>query len=659
MGTDDRQHPLADVKRWLTWQLVNGQKKPRHDRGRNFAWGDRDNLLTHDEARRRVVKSGGRLTGVGFVFAWNDDRRVGVDLDHVCCRAAPVDTLLPEARDILEALSSYTELSPSHTGTHTWATADALPTYFKDAAKRKEPLNVAQRVECRCGLPEGDAKRCDAYDPAIEVFISRCYFTVTGEPFPLPGLSTTIDERAGAVEDICTRFFANGSSPEPTTTTDEPIVATSGLSDDDVLTAALLLDHQTYHRTFVAGEPRPRQSASEPDLALACLFARLTQDVDQIERLMRRSALRRQKWDKHKTYVARTIASALKATRYKHADASTLLTRVDRDMPLIRSMDERIAAGMRPRTIESVADFAAWRGKFTVVAGDGGVGKSTLLTTIALSAAERGHRVLAVSGEETWEEWDARLRSTIGHDGAELDYVPMIMFNEEEFYDWDELTRAVDRFEPTVLLLDSLSGLVIPLEGQRPDDSEGEKWHDMLNRRIKVPYCNQRDVATVLTHHATKNGDMYRGSTGINSATDFTLVYRRLDRHEHIRELFVHKRRHPLPASRWFIQLRDGDRGRALETDDPAGPSRSLEERLLQAVRAYPGIGKNKLMAEVPGEIAGLRQIRAAIERLVEEGKIRVERDGDTATATHQHYITEKGERELAAGYRIEAEDEI
>jgi hypothetical protein len=105
--------------------------------------------------------------------------------------------------------------------------------------------------------------------------------------------------------------------------------------------------------------------------------------------------------------------------------------------------------------------------------------------------------------------------------------------------------------------------------------------------------------------------------------------------------------------------LRDGDRGRALETDDPAGPSRSLEERLLQAVRAYPGIGKNKLMAEVPGEIAGLRQIRAAIERLVEEGKIRVERDGDTATATHQHYITEKGERELAAGYRIEAEDEI
>jgi hypothetical protein len=276
-----------------------------------------------------------------------------------------------------------------------------------------------------------------------------------------------------------------------------------------------------------------------------------------------------------------------------------------------------------------------------------------------LSAAERGHRVLAVSGEETWEEWDERLRMALGHDEAELDCVPMIKFNEEEFYDWDELTRAVDRFEPTVLLLDSLSGLVIPLEGERPDDSEGEKWHNMLNGRIKVPYCNQRDIAAVLTHHATKNGDMYRGSTGINSATDFTLVYRRLERHEDIRELFVHKRRHPLPASRWFIRLRDRDRGRALETDDPAGPSRSLEERLLQAVRSHPGIGKNKLVELIPGEIASTRQVRDAIERLIERDKIRNERDGSGATAKHHHYITEKGEHELEAGYPIEAEDEI
>jgi energy-coupling factor transporter ATP-binding protein EcfA2 len=660
MGTDDRQHPLADVKRWLTWRFVNGQKRPQHN------WGDRANLLTFDDALTRAKESKGKLAGIGIAFAWDEDKRVGVDLDHVCCKSDPGGTLLPEAREILEALCSYTELSPSHTGTHTWVTADDLPSYFTPdqptddnpwpRRKRKASLPVAANVKCACeDKPCNVDKDGNEYTPNVEVFVSKCFMTVTAAPFPRPDLSTTIDERAGAVEDICARFFVNGSDAI-TTPNEEPVVATSSIPDDDVLDAALLLDRQTYHRTFVAGEVRPRQSPSESDLALACLFARLTQDVDQIERLMRRSALRRDKWAKHKAYLRDlTIGSALKSTRHNRVDPSTLLTRGNRDMPLIRSMDERIAAGMRPRTIESVADFATWRGKFTVLAGDGGVGKSTLLTTIALSAAERGHRVLAVSGEETWEEWDERLRLSLNNDEPQFDCVSMIMFNEEEFYDWDEITRAVDRFEPTVLLLDSLSGLVIPLEGQRPDDSEGEKWHDMLNRRIKVPYCNQRDVATVLTHHATKNGDMYRGSTGINSATDFTLVYRRVDRRDDTRELFVHKRRHPLPDSRWFIRLRDGDRGRALETDDPAGPSRSLEELLLRAVRAEPGLSKTKLEAKIGGEVATTRQVRDAIKRFIEEGKIRVEVKNDG----HHHYITDNGERELEVGYRIEAADEV
>jgi hypothetical protein len=181
----------------------------------------------------------------------------------------------------------------------------------------------------------------------------------------------------------------------------------------------------------------------------------------------------------------------------------------------------------------------------------------------------------------------------------------------------------------------------------------------MLNGRIKVPYCNQRDIAAVLTHHATKNGDMYRGSTGINSATDFTLVYRRLKRDEDIRELFVHKRRHPLPASRWFIRLRDRDRGRALETDDPAGPSRSLEEWLLRAVRSQPGIGKNKLIERIPGEVATVRQVRDAIEGLIEQDKIRIQRKGEGQTAQHCHFITDRGERQLEAGYDIDGAEEL
>ena len=52
-------------------------------------------------------------------------------------------------------------------------------------------------------------------------------------------------------------------------------------------------------------------SASEADLALMALIALGTRDSEQIEQVARTSGRHRNKWDKHNSYLARTIARAL------------------------------------------------------------------------------------------------------------------------------------------------------------------------------------------------------------------------------------------------------------------------------------------------------------------------------------------------------------
>ena len=60
-------------------------------------------------------------------------------------------------------------------------------------------------------------------------------------------------------------------------------------------------------------------SPSEADLALASLLTAWSRDAEQIERLMRSSALYREKWDDHRDYLERTITTALASTHLASA----------------------------------------------------------------------------------------------------------------------------------------------------------------------------------------------------------------------------------------------------------------------------------------------------------------------------------------------------
>src|SRR5918994_7972015 len=128
------------------------------------------------------------MAGVGFVFS-EDDPYAGIDLDK--CRDSETGEIDQWARKIVDALDSYTEVSPSGTGLHIFAKATV-----RGRNTRKGP---------------------------VEMYESRRYFTLTGKH--LAGTPTEIHERQDVLERLYRHVFkdekpaaageANGLRPRP------------------------------------------------------------------------------------------------------------------------------------------------------------------------------------------------------------------------------------------------------------------------------------------------------------------------------------------------------------------------------------------------------------------------------------------------------------
>ncbi len=108
---------LKSLPRWVLWRFETRDDKrtkvPYSVSGQQASttnpttWSSFANACA---AMERV-----RADGIGFVFS-DDDNIIGVDLDHV--RDPASGAIKPWALGVIEALQSYTELSPSGTGFH-------------------------------------------------------------------------------------------------------------------------------------------------------------------------------------------------------------------------------------------------------------------------------------------------------------------------------------------------------------------------------------------------------------------------------------------------------------------------------------------------------------------------------------------------------------
>lgn len=280
---------LKTLRQWIVWVLEPNpepEKKPRKIPYRAFSgkrkaetnnpetWGTFEQAVAYHQSQKWV-------TGIGFVFSGTEF--VAVDLDD-CLQDGKIE---PWAQEIMNALSTYTEVSQSRTGLHF-------------IAKGKLPAGSRRK---------GKVEMYDASSPR--------YFVMTGKAIG----GRSVESRQAEIEAVHAKYLGEEkkkelSKPQPQRHTTP--VETLPLDDYALLEKARAARNGGKFSRLWGGDTSGHgQDHSASDLALCGLLAFWTQnDAAQMDRLFRSSGLMRDKWDKKhhsdgRTYGQGTIEKAI------------------------------------------------------------------------------------------------------------------------------------------------------------------------------------------------------------------------------------------------------------------------------------------------------------------------------------------------------------
>jgi putative DNA primase/helicase len=285
---------LQPLPRWVCWAYTwsrtkkKWDKPPRRVDGRLASSTDAATWCDFGRAVRAIERGLPHFDGVGVVLTGDD--LVAVDLDRciaegrtAAVRAGDLGGIDAWARAIVKELDSYTELSPSGRGL---------------------------RIFVRGRLPRGSGNRKGCF----EVYDCARYVTVTGDH--IATMPTTIEARQTALERVVARML-----PSRPVATPPPRDRIATAENDDVLLerARSARNGEQFHALFDRGDLTAfGHDHSRADLALCSMLAFWCSfDALRVERLFRRSALFRAKWDERhrrsgETYGQMTVAKALR-----------------------------------------------------------------------------------------------------------------------------------------------------------------------------------------------------------------------------------------------------------------------------------------------------------------------------------------------------------
>ena len=290
---------LKAFPQWVVWKAVpttDQQGNSKIDKipinpktgahakaGNPGTWGTFDQAREWYELNRGKPHGEGRVAGVGFELH-KDDPFSGVDLDK-CKNGIP--GLEPWAAELIEALKTYTEISPSGTGI---------------------------RAIARGKLPPGRRK-----EGKIEMYDSGRFLTITGHILR-PDLAR-IEDRVEELRAVHAKAFQNrkkASNSASQSANDERV----NIDELFILKHAPQAKNGARFKTLWKGDFSAYPSQSEADLALCNMLAFWTRKhAAMMDSLFRQSGLMREKWDKvHRpedgsTYGRMTIERAIRDCR--------------------------------------------------------------------------------------------------------------------------------------------------------------------------------------------------------------------------------------------------------------------------------------------------------------------------------------------------------
>lgn len=203
--------------------------------------------------------------------------------------------------------------------------------------------------------------------------------------------------------------------------------------------------------------------------------------------------------------------SSSRAVRLKeivHGEVPRILTH-------IREIDRLIGGGIVP-------------GSLTLVGGDPGIGKSTLMLQLAHALAKQGLIVLYVCGEESVEQTSMRAsRLNIDHDN-------LFLLSETNF---SLIKSQIDQIQPQVLIIDSIQIVYKSEISSAPGSVSQVRETATEFMHIAKGY----GIATFLIGHVTKSGEI-AGPRVLEHLVDAVLYFEG-DKQHHYRMIRVVKNR--------------------------------------------------------------------------------------------------------------------
>jgi len=275
---------LANRAQWVAWQLLQRYDKPTKvpinaHTGGPASTADRSTWSTLTDAVEAFTTRS--LDGVGFVFA-GDDPYTGIDLDD--CRNSETGEIAVWAREIIDKLCSYTEVSPSGKGVKIWVKAKLL-----DGARNRTKYHAGE----------------------VEIYSRARYFAVTGGH--LEGTPRTVEPRQVELSELHARLFP--LLPRSKANAAVCPAASLSISDADLIDRARSAKNGAKFSRLWAGDTSDfDDDESRADLALCCELAFWTgRDQARVDSLFRLSGLMREKWNRE-DYREQTITRAIANT---------------------------------------------------------------------------------------------------------------------------------------------------------------------------------------------------------------------------------------------------------------------------------------------------------------------------------------------------------
>lgn len=207
----------------------------------------------------------------------------------------------------------------------------------------------------------------------------------------------------------------------------------------------------------------------------------------------------------------------------------------------IKTEDEsRVSTGLEE--LDRVLGGGLVKGSLTLVGGDPGIGKSTLLIQVANNISRTGLKVLYVSAEESAKQ--IKIRS----DRLSVKAKELYLLSETNM---EIITKAIDDLKPHILIIDSIQTVYNPsLESAPGSVSQVRETTSILMKLAKT-----RDIATFIVGHVTKEGAI-AGPRVLEHMVD-TVLYFEGERHHTYRVLRGVKNRFGSTNEIGIFEMRD------------------------------------------------------------------------------------------------------